>query len=337
MVPVKLGNETYSIQYTENTKTGLIKAAVMETTGIYSKSRKTTIGILSITMVCLIILVVIAYSVIRNMLKRLIILDHMMEKVKKGDFEVKISDDRREDEITRISKSFNSMASHLNQVLNEKVENEKAKKEAELRALQAQINPHFLYNTLENMHMQCEIEGYYELGDSLTTLSELFRYSIKWGSNEVPFSLEWKNLKNYLSIMQMRFGDNLSCDLKCQEDVGDVVVPKLMLQPLVENCFNHGFKEKLPPWEIKIDVKMSESFLNITIIDNGDGISDERMDNLKQCMYQNKMFHSEEDKKQSIGVVNVKQRIDLLCKTGSSLRIKSEERKGTCVEITIML
>lgn len=137
--------------------------------------------------------------------------------------------------------------------------------------------------------------------------------------------------------MQMRFGDNLSCDLKCQEDVGDVVVPKLMLQPLVENCFNHGFKEKLPPWEIKIDVKMSESFLNITIIDNGDGISDERMDNLKQCMYQNKMFHSEEDKKQSIGVVNVKQRINLLCKTGSSLRIKSEERKGTCVEITIML
>lgn len=334
---VRLGEETYSVMYRTCDKTGLIKIAFLSDDKTMQGVREGVLQIVGITFLCVMVMIALTYYLINNMLGRLVVLDQMMGKVGEGDFEVKILDDEMEDEVTRISRSFNKMAGQLNSVLEEKVQTEKVQKDAELRALQAQINPHFLYNTLENMRMQCEIDEYYTMSNSLSTLSELFRYSIRWNTNEVPFELEWQNLKNYLVIMEMRYEDEVECELECDHGVEEIVVPKLILQPLVENSFNHGFKEKLPPWKIRVHAERQENTLLIIVEDNGVGMEADRLKCIRQSIEQNKPLREEERRRKSIGVWNVKQRIEMLCKEGSGLWIFSEKSKGTRIEIKICL
>lgn len=317
-------------------RTGLVSIAVLSKDDIMNNLMNQVLQILLIAAVCLGILAALTFYFVKNILQRLVVLDQMMGRVGKGDFTVEITDDGREDEITRITSSFNKMAGQLNDVLDEKVKHEQAQKDAELRALQAQINPHFLYNTLESMRMQCEIDEYYTISNSLSSLSNLFRYSIRWGNSEAPFQLEWKNLLDYLDIMKMRFDDDVEYDLYCDPGLEEISVPKLVLQPLVENCFNHGFKGKLPPWRLSVSAVRLEGQLKITITDNGAGIEPKRLERLQTCLKENKPFRSEEQKKNSIGVTNVKQRIDMICREGSNIWVESTEGKGTIIEIKII-
>jgi len=332
---VEIDGEIYLFSSSVCPRTGLISVAVSSKREITSYITTQVIWIILIAGTCWGILVAITFFFVKNTLKRLVVLDQMMGRVGEGDFAVEILEDRSEDEITRITKSFNKMASQLDDVMAEKVKNEQAQKDAELRALQAQINPHFLYNTLENMRMQCEIDEYYAISDSLSALSNLFRYSIRWGKSEAPFQLEWENLKDYLNIMKMRFDEDVTYSLYCDPGLEDVIVPKLVLQPLVENCFNHGFKGKLPPWKLEVKALKEDQKLRIIICDNGAGIEPERLKRLHKCLKENKPFRNEEQKKNSIGVTNVKQRIDMICREGSTVRVESEYGKGTIIEIEI--
>ena len=332
---VEIDGEIYLFSSSACPRTGLISVAVSPKREITGYITTQVIWILLIAVTCWGILVAITFFFVKNTLKRLVVLDQMMGRVGEGDFAVEILEDRSEDEITRITKSFNKMASQLDDVMEEKVKNEQAQKDAELRALQAQINPHFLYNTLENMRMQCEIDEYYAISGSLSALSNLFRYSIRWGKSEAPFQLEWENLKDYLNIMKMRFDEDVTYHLYCDPGLEDVIVPKLVLQPLVENCFNHGFKGKLPPWKLEVKALKVDQKLRIIICDNGAGIEPERLKRLHKCLKENKPFRNEEQKKNSIGVTNVKQRIDMICREGSTVRVESEYGKGTKIEIEI--
>ena len=329
--------EHFLMKYEKNSDNGLIKASVHSQERILTYINRKSQQIIITTLICLFILAVLTHYIMTGMLKRLVVLDRMMGKVGRGDFSVEITGNEEvEDEISRITGTFNKMASRLDQVMEEKVQDEKNKKDAELRALQAQINPHFLYNTLENMKMQCEIEEYDNLQNSLSALGDLFRYSISWGNNEAPFSKEWQNLLDYLNIMRMRFDEQLECVLDCEDGIGNIMVPKLILQPLVENSFNHGFKGKMPPWKLWVTAKRTDDCLVIEVRDNGLGVEEQRMEKLKNSLEQNEPFDNQEKQRKSIGVVNVKQRIELLCKKGSSFNIEDVEGGGVKVRIIIV-
>lgn len=330
---IKLNNEQYMLMFRKHAKTGLLCVSILSKEKLTRYLNIKMMQIIFVMVLCVLAMATITYVIIKNMLKRLLKLDVMIKKMQTGDFKVYIPNNKEGDEITRITNSFNNMAEKLEMVLAEAIKKEKMQQETELRALQAQINPHFLYNTLENMRMQCEIDEYYVIGNSLAILGDLFRYSIKWNVNQVPFHLEWNNLKNYLDIMRMRFEENLECTLKCDNDVEDVIVPKLILQPLVENSFNHGFKGMLPPWKLFVCVKKLKNKINIVIQDNGVGIPKDRMDQLLFSLDENNYGK----RKDSIGVVNVKHRIELICKEGSTFEITSEENKGTRIEINIII
>lgn len=334
----RYGGKSYLVSYRTDERTGLIMAATVPKEAVSTALLKRGMMIVGLTVVCLFLLAVLTYYIMNNVLKRMVVLDHMMSKVGKGDFKVQVpAKESADDELARIIRTFNWMASQLDQVLEERVQNEKTKKDAELRALQAQINPHFLYNTLENMRMQCEIGEFDNMGDSLSALGDLFRYSISWGSNEAPFAKEWKNMQDYLYIMQMRFGDELECILECEAGLDEIEVPKMMLQPLVENSFNHGFKDKLPPWKLWVKAGIEDDILKIVITDNGAGIEKERMERLQKSLSTNQPFRNEEKKRYSIGVTNVKQRIEMLCSEGSTLKIENVKPEGTQITINIIL
>ncbi len=333
---IQLSDGMYTIQYEKNEETDLVCVSIISKQEMIEYQQREILKIVGVVLVCVILMSVITYSIIKNVLKRLVVLDKMLRKVGQGDFSVSISDDNSGDEVSRITRTFNGMASKLEKLLESEVEKEKIKKEAEVRALQAQINPHFLYNTLENMRMQCEIDEYYTIANSLSVLGDLFRYSISWNTNEVPFRYEWKNLHNYLEIMHMRFDEDLEACLECDSKAEEIIVPKLILQPLVENCFNHGFKGKLPPWKISVKVEVKEEILRIAITDNGVGIPKEKLKMIEECFRMNKPYINSDGKKQSIGIVNVNHRIAMMCKEGSKMSVKTKEEKGTTIKIEIM-
>lgn len=333
---VRLSDGTYMFTAFVSQDTGLTSVVISSKAALTNNILSMSVLIIVMAVLFWGALVTLTWVFVRKSLIRMVVLDQMMGKVGEGDFTVEIPEDNSEDEVARITHSFNHMAGRLNHVMEEKIQNEQAQKDAELRALQAQINPHFLYNTLENMRMQCEIDEYYTLGSSLSALSNLFRYSISWGNNEAPFEMEWRNLLDYLDIMKMRFEDSVEYELYCEEGLEDIMVPKLMLQPLVENCFNHGFKEKLPPWKLEVIAVKEENCLCITIRDNGFGMPPEQLEHLLQCLQANKPFCNEASKKNSIGVANVKQRIDMVCQEGSTMRVDSALLKGTTIIIEIV-
>jgi two-component system sensor histidine kinase YesM len=337
IVDYKIGNKTYLLAYSRCGNTGLMRAVIIAKHNVLAYSNSIIVNVILVAISSMLIVFALIYWIIKKMLKRLVVLDEMMAKIEGGDFDVSIQDNGEADEIARISRSFNRMASRLHSVLRSAIEKEKAQKEAELKALQAQINPHFLYNTLENMRMQCEMDEYQNLGDNLAALGDLFRYSIKWGSNQVPFELEWANLENYISIMKMRFAEDMTCIMECEEHIGDIIVPKLLLQPLVENSFNHGFRGNFPPWRITIRAFRQMDKLIIEIEDNGSGIREERLQQIWQAMEEKRPIEASERDRNSIGIINVQQRLDMICKEGSKIEISSKVKVGTKIVITIIL
>lgn len=333
---VSVAEEPYLLTYSRSNRCGLINVVLKSRKGVLEFASEMMLRVVVVAIVCGACVIGLTYLLLKRMLKRLVVLDDMMSQVESGHFDFAIREEGPDDEITRIIRRFNQMASHLQAVINSAVEKEQAQKAAELSALQAQINPHFLYNTLENMRMQCEIDGYYAIGDSLAALGDLFRYSIKWGSNEVPFSLEWDNLKNYISIMNMRYQEDLKCIMEIGEGVGDVMVPKMLLQPLVENSFSHGFKQVLPPWLIVIRAFRKRDMLVIMIEDNGSGIEQERLLEIRQCLKNDTPLRGEK-KKRSIGLINVKQRLLHICRGGAEIFIDSQPDRGVKIVIEIKM
>lgn len=333
---VSVAEEPYLLTYSRSNRCGLINVVLKSRKGVLEFASEMMLRVVVVAIVCGACVIGLTYLLLKRMLKRLVVLDDMMSQVESGHFDFAIREEGPDDEITRIIRRFNQMASHLQAVINSAVEKEQAQKAAELSALQAQINPHFLYNTLENMRMQCEIDGYYAIGDSLAALGDLFRYSIKWGSNEVPFRLEWDNLKNYISIMNMRYQEDLKCIMEIGEGVGDVMVPKILLQPLVENSFSHGFKQVLPPWLIVIRAFRKRDMLVIMIEDNGSGIEQERLLEIRQCLKNDTPLRGEK-KKRSIGLINVKQRLLHICRGGAEIFIDSQPDRGVKIVIEIKM
>lgn len=333
---VTVAEEPYLLTYSRSNRCGLINVVLKSRKGVLEFASEMMLRVVVVAIVCGACVIGLTYLLLKRMLKRLVVLDDMMSQVESGHFDIAIREEGPDDEITRIIRRFNQMASHLQAVINSAVEKEQAQKAAELSALQAQINPHFLYNTLENMRMQCEIDGYYAIGDSLAALGDLFRYSIKWGSNEVPFRLEWDNLKNYISIMNMRYQEDLKCIMEIGEGVGDVMVPKMLLQPLVENSFSHGFKQVLPPWLIVIRAFRKRDMLVIMIEDNGSGIEQERLLEIRQCLKNDTPLRGEK-KKRSIGLINVKQRLLHICRGGAEIFIDSQPDRGVKIVIEIKM
>lgn len=333
---ISVAEEPYLLTYSRSNRCGLINVVLKSRRGVLEFASKMMLRVVVVAIICGVCVMGLTYLLLKRMLKRLVVLDDMMSQVESGHFDIAIREEGPDDEITRIIRRFNQMASHLQAVIISAVEKEQAQKAAELSALQAQINPHFLYNTLENMRMQCEIDGYYAIGDSLSALGDLFRYSIKWGSNEVPFRLEWDNLKNYISIMNMRYQEDLKCIMEISEGVGDVMVPKMLLQPLVENSFSHGFKQVLPPWLIVIRAFRKRDMLVIMIEDNGSGIESERLLEIRQCLKHDTPLRGEK-KKQSIGLINVKQRLQHICRGGAEIFIDSQPDRGVKIVIEIKM
>ena len=327
--------EDYIYIYDLVEDSGLVNLVLKDISEYKRSNSKYAIQLIIFTIISILLIFILVHFLISILLGRLKEMDSKMMEIEKGNFNVRVNDSGF-NEVSRIGKQFNRMSEKLKSVMDTQIEQEKAKRIAELKALHAQINPHFLYNTLENIRMQCEIDGYYKITGSLETLSDMLMYSINWSGQMVELRDEWKSLQDYISIMKMRFGEYLTCETYCDEDLFDYQVPKFILQPMVENCFNHGLEMQEPPWNLLVEAYRKDKILIIKIRDNGVGINKQRLETIRDCINSGKVLPNNK-KADSIGIINVSQRIQRLCPEGSNIKIYSTLNKGTTVRIEICI
>lgn len=203
-------------------------------------------------------------------------------------------------------------------------ESELVKKQSELAYLQSQINPHFLYNTLESIKGMAVEEGAHNIFNMTKALAMVFRYSIK-GTDSVPLREELKIVKSYIDIQKIRFGSRLEAEYRFPEEILDIKVPKMILQPIVENAIFHGIEPKVGEGLLRLEGDLVENVLHVSIKDNGVGIEDDKLMTLMKS----------DDQTTGIGLENVNNRIKLTYGSEYGVRLHSEAGKGT--EVVIMI
>lgn len=215
-------------------------------------------------------------------------------------------------------------------------------KQTELTALQSQINPHFLYNTLESIRGQALMDDNREIAGMVEALSAFFRYSISRKGKLVTLREELANINNYMLIQCYRFNNRFSLDViidEEDEEAYDFLIPKLIIQPVVENAIYHGLEEKLEGGKVIIEVIVTEKNLILTISDNGSGIDGETLDKLNRRIHSPSMRVEEESgiKQRNTGIAlpNIHKRIQLLFGEEYGVNVYSTVGQGTDVEITI--
>lgn len=292
-----------------------------------------SIAIISITIT--ISLVIILYFS-KQFSKRFGILNEEMSKVVEGNFEIKESIEGN-DEIAGLYKNLYTMVDSIKNLINEvyvkEIEQKKLivkQKDAEFKMLASQINPHFLYNTLETIRMRAFCNGDRELADIVKKLGKIMRRNLEVTNEVVTLKSELDMIQNYLEIQSLRFKGKVEYDFRLEVDPEEYLILPLLLQPIVENAFVHGLESSTKLGKIEVSIYDEVGYLIVEISDNGVGITKEKLDyiNGKLDNYQN-------NNKKSIGISNVNERIKMFYGEEYGLYILSSLDIGTKVIILL--
>lgn len=253
----------------------------------------------------------------------------MLDKVKKvgrGKFDM-IPIEAEIEEIEELDEGINKMARKISALL-ENVRQEKEMQHlTELQLIQAQVNPHFLYNTLDTIVWLIEGGMTDDAVEMISSLSIFFRTSLSKGNDIIPLSEEERHTLSYLEIQQYRYRDILEFEINIPKELGGIPVPKLSIQPLAENALYHGIKNRRGKGKILIEGREEEDALVLTVSDNGQGMTPERLHEVQEAI--------RKGKRAGFGLAAVAERIALYYGPGYGMKISSEEGKGTTVEIRL--
>ena len=259
----------------------------------------------------------------------LINLINLMKKASHGDFNVRAPVQSR-DEIGELCSNFNVMIEDIDRLINEVYIAQTKQKEAELLALQFQINPHFLYNTLQTIKWLADSYNAVDIQNIVLSLARIFRFSIK-SSSAVKLSDELQNIRDYITIQKFRYEQRLEVQIEVDKPAENFVLPNLVLQPLVENAIIHGIEKKPEGGKIRVNVSMSESEISIIVWDNGVGIDQYRLESI----IENLEGDSDSGEDVSIGLRNIYERFKLMYGKRVSFSINSSPEEFTEVKITV--
>lgn len=262
-------------------------------------------SILLVDLALILISTLILNFKLEKLVKRTDNILEVMEQVKEGNLKVQIPADGVDDEISYISQHFNQMCIELDRYINKSYLAEINQKKAEMIALQNQINPHFLYNTLECIRMKAICNGDKDVGKMLYNLSYLFRKQVK-DNHMITLQSELEYCIQYMEIFKFRYQDKFDFYIDCPEEFFNNEMIKFTIQPLVENYFIHGIKLEKSNNFIKIKVLKEQDNLKILIDDNGKGIPQEKLVQINEDL---KRGLNEKSANQSIGIMNAHARI----------------------------
>jgi two-component system sensor histidine kinase YesM len=281
------------------------------------------------------VLVVLYYVVNRSvmrMLRQFYVILAAVQKVQKGNLDTRI-EVVSSDEMGELSVQMNTMFEHIENLMQENINREVLVKNSQIRALQNQINAHFIYNVLESIKMMAEIDEEYEISDAITSLGKLLRYSMKWVSGNVLLREELEYIRNYLALINLRYDFNVYLSLGLPDILMDQEIPKMSLQPIVENSILHGIEPLAEDSTIYIKGWMEAGNCIIEVSDTGIGMDEQELEKLRAKIAGK--IEVAGGKGNGIGLKNVQDRIQVAF--GAKYGLILSSRKGCYTKVAIRL
>lgn len=298
---------------------------------LYEGARKTVFINILIGIITLVFVLIATMFVSFKITAPIKVLIDNMKRVENGEFEADF-DTLGTDEIGMLGRHFKLMIVKINDLIEREYKLEIKNKESQLRVLRSQINPHFLYNALQSigtLALKSKAVPVYSL---LTSLSKIMRYSMNMKEDIVPLISELMHVKAYLLLQKQRFDEQFEFEVNVSKEVQEIHIPKMILQPIVENCFKHGFDQQLGKALIQIDGKLQEDgMVCITVKDNGIGVNEKQLNCIRQ-----ELIHGvsrEEKKRETIGLKNIYDRLQIYYTNQAKMSIDGHEGCGFIVTV----
>lgn len=282
-----------------------------------------------VSVALLVLVAVIATLIAKGILKPINRLYHATMKVAEGDFSARANVETQ-DEIRVLANSFNNMTENMQTLIDKIKEDEGKMRRADLRLLQEQINPHFLYNTLDTIVWLIEGNDPDRAVEMLVTLSAFFRLVLSKGKEFISIRDEEQHIKSYLEIQAMRYHDIMEYDIQIDKVLYDYQILKLTLQPLVENALYHGLKYKRAKGYIHVTGEKDGEKIRLVVRDSGVGMEQEELEELRR-----EIERPCQETEKGFGLANVNERIHMYFGQEYGIQIQSEKGKGTIVEVVI--
>lgn len=279
--------------------------------------------------IMIILVAIITFFMVRSITRPIRELDQVTKRVAEGDFTARAHVNSH-DEIEVLANGFNNMAENMEALLVKMKEDEGKLRRMDLRLLQEQINPHFLYNTLDTIVWLIEGEENQKAVDMVVTLSQFFRIVLSKGKEHISILDEELYIKSYLEIQSVRYGDIMEYDIQMDKVLYEYQILKLTLQPIVENALYHGLKYKRAKGYIHISGQKENDVIRFTVRDNGVGMDAEELEKLRETITK-----PCQETTRGFGLANVNERIRMYFGNEYGMTIQSEKGIGTTVEIVI--
>ncbi len=329
----KIDNENVLINYGESKEFGwkvisMLPVSVINQKGLFL--RNINFSLLIIMIIFSLLISIIISNFITIPLKKLML---SFKKLQQGDFNTAVSI-KGEDELAQIGNTFNTMVVNMHGLIEQKYEIGLLRKQAELESLQSQINPHFLYNTLSSIKAVISRRDFDKALTIVQNLSDIFRYNLNRGKYIVKFSEELDHMKKYLSIQECRFLGKYEVIYDIDDEVLNLDIIRLTLQPIVENALYHGIEAKRGKGEIRIAAKVFDNDYYIYISDNGLGISEAELIQINQELEANPEVQLKNNIEKQ-GIFNVNARIKFYFGNTYGIKIVSSQNINTTVKITL--
>lgn len=281
----------------------------------------------------LVVLIFFINAIVRKLLRQFYEILRSIRKVQKGDLDVVI-ENCGSDEMGELGTQINKMLERIKQLMEDNLNREMLVKNSEIRALQNQINAHFIYNVLESIKMMAEIDGEYAISDAVTALGKLLRYSMKWGNGCVLVEQELEYIKNYMALINLRFDYEIYLSLNIPDVLLKQEIPKMSLQPIVENAIYHGIEQMAEDTNIYIKGLLEGDDCIIEITDAGRGMTEDEVEQLRRKI--SGEIDSSGGSGNGIGLKNVQDRIHIAFGERYGIEIASKIGCYTKVRVRIL-
>ncbi len=305
----------------------LLSVDRMEGTAIPGDTMRIFIFLMAVIIISL---TVIGRYITLNITRPIFKLSRAMESDRNAEELVPIEDKLPRNEIGLLVDSYNSMVTRIKHLIEELLSKEQSVQRAEMRVLQEQIKPHFLYNSIGTISALALESGSEDVSSALETLGRFYRNFLSKGDREITLEKEVAIVRDYLSLQKLRYGDILDDEYDVDEEAGDCIVPKLILQPLVENSIYHGIRQKGEPGVIKISAHIVEGILHLSVYDTGVGMSYETAQEIMSG--KKKITSGVED---SFGLWGTIERVRYYSHIEDVVKIESEDGEFTKIELLI--
>lgn len=310
-------------------KTGWTIVGVVYTSELVKREQAMRAMYIGMALALIVLAGVIAIFLSDSITKPIKQLQAGMKKVQEGRFQPVYIDAGGDNEIASLNRSFNRMTEHIDELMKRNMAEQVEKRKSELKALQSQINPHFLYNTLDSIIWMIETDDSQQAIKMTSILARFFRQAIGNSDVFVTISQELEYTKNYLLIQQMRYRDKVTFDIQVNPDILECHIIKLVMQPLVENALYHGLKYKEGGGHIWITGYRLENKVILKVMDDGIGMDTETLQNL----FRNK--NKTGGKHNGVGLGNIQNRLKLYYGEEYGIQVDSEREIGTAITIEI--